>query len=185
MWRNFVIAIRLSSAKAPTTWIIQSNVSGFRPLYDNGLHGEGQVLGHMDGRVNSSHCSFRDTNPIGPTHRKILAYNTTSGYDLHGTHTACTAVGNQDPSVDNNTRGIAYEAKLCHNTTPSFSETAFTNNLQLHHDQGARATAFAAEGATAVAVGIVEWSGGEGSSYLSTDYVHVDVAARCPPPPGG
>ncbi|MCB9565195.1 MAG: hypothetical protein H6709_14720 [Kofleriaceae bacterium] len=57
--------------------------------------------------------------------------------------------------------------------------------IDLHHDQGARATAFAAEGATAVAVGIVEWSGGEGSSYLSTDYVHVDVAARCPPPPGG
>ncbi|MCB9838607.1 MAG: S8 family serine peptidase [Phycisphaeraceae bacterium] len=131
-------ALEATERNNSTTWIIQSNVSGFRPLYDNGLHGEGQVLGHMDGRVNSSHCSFRDTNPIGPTHRKILAYNTTSGYDLHGTHTACTAVGNQDPSVDNNTRGIAYEAKLCHNTTPSFSETAFTNNLQLHHDQGAR-----------------------------------------------
>lgn len=121
-----------------SSWVIQSNVSGFEPLYLNGIHGEGQVLGHMDGRINSTHCSFRDTNPIGPTHRKILAYNATSGYDAHGTHTAGTAVGNQSPTVDNNTRGVAYAAKLVHNTTPSFSESSLTSRLQQHHDQGAR-----------------------------------------------
>jgi hypothetical protein len=121
-----------------TSWVIQSNTAGFEPMYNNGIHGEGQVLGHMDGRMNSIHCAFGDTNPIGPTHRKILAYNATIGYDFHGTHTAGTAVGNQNPTVNNNTRGVAYAAKIAHNTTPGFSEESLTTRLELHHDQGAR-----------------------------------------------
>ncbi len=117
-------------------WIVQSNVTNVTPLYDHGLHGEGQILGHIDGRIGSNHCSFADPNhPIGPEHRKIVAYNASSGYDLHGTHTAGTAVG--DGGTDSNTRGVAYLARLAHNTIPSFSETQMFSRLTLHYSQGA------------------------------------------------
>ena len=118
-------------------WIVQSNIVNVTPLYDNGIHGEGQIIGVMDGRVDVNHCSFRDANnPIGPNHRKILAYNTSQGADLHGTHVAGIAVGDAD--ADDNTRGIAYLARLVYNTIPSFTESGMYSFLNTHHTQGAR-----------------------------------------------
>ena len=111
-----------------TRWIIQTNTSGSTPVYDAGIHGENQIVGVMDGRIDQNHCSYAG---------KILAYNTTSGADVHGTHVGATAVG--DAGVDNNTRGIAYEGQLVYNAIPSFTDTAMYNNLELHHNQGARA----------------------------------------------
>jgi hypothetical protein len=116
-------------------WIVQSNIVDVTPLYDHGLHGEGQVVGHIDGQLAVNHCSFYDTNPIGPTHRKILAYNETQGYNLHGTHTAGTAVG--DAYVWDNTRGVAFLAKIVHNGIPSLTETQMFARLDLHRSQGA------------------------------------------------
>ncbi len=121
---------------ATTTWIIQSNVSGSTTLWNNGIRGLGQIVGVMDGRLDRNHCSFADTNPIGPSHRKIIAYNTSAGADSHGTHTSGTAAG--DAGVTGNTRGIAYEAKIAFNGIPSFNDTAMYNALKTHHDQGAR-----------------------------------------------
>ena len=40
--------------------------------------------GLLDDGFNPSHCSFSDTNPIGPTHRKILAINGSVSSTLHG-----------------------------------------------------------------------------------------------------
>ena len=117
-------------------WIVQSNVLNSTPLYDNGLHGENQLIGILDGQVDVNHCSFSDTNPIGPTHRKIEAYNASLGSNTHGTHVAGTCVG--DNGVDNNTRGVAYLARFVYDTTPSFSDTAVYNVLEQHHNQGAR-----------------------------------------------
>jgi len=118
-------------------WIVQSNQNGVTPLYDAGIHGEGQVVGVLDGRVDVNHCSFYDPNhPIGPTHRKIIAYNTSQGADLHGTHVAGTAVG--DAGSFNNTRGVAYLAKMTYNTIPSFTDSGVYNALSTHHNQGAR-----------------------------------------------
>jgi len=131
-------ALEATLRNSTSSWVIQSNISNFEPLHDNGLHGEGQILGHMDGRVDENHCSFNDSVAPGPSHRKIIAYNTSLGSDFHGTHTAGTAVGNQSPSVDNDTRGIAYEGKMVFDITPSFTQTALTTKLQTHHDQGAR-----------------------------------------------
>ena len=111
-----------------TRWIIQTNVINQTPVYDNGIHGEGQVIGVLDGRVDQSHCSF----PAG----KIIAYNSTAGTDGHGTHVAGTAAGNN--GVDNNTRGIAYEASLVTNTVPAFTEAGIVGRLDLHHGQGGR-----------------------------------------------
>lgn len=117
-------------------WIVQSNIAGVTPLYDAGIHGEGQVLGILDTRVDVNHCSFRDTAPVGPTHRKVLAYNTTSGAASHGTHCAGTAVGDNGDNTD--TRGIAYAGRLVFNVTPSFTESAMNTSLTTHHNQGAR-----------------------------------------------
>ncbi len=111
-----------------TRWIIQTNVNNQVPVYDNGIHGEGQVIGVLDGRVDQNHCSF----PAG----KIVAYNSTAGADSHGTHVAGTAAGNN--GVDNDTRGIAYEALLVTNTVPAFTEAGIVGRLDLHHGQGAR-----------------------------------------------
>jgi hypothetical protein len=119
-------------------WIVQSNVNGSLPLYDRGIHGEGQILGMMDGKLDMNHCSFRDNtnNTPGPAHRKVLAYNTSLGADTHGTHTSGTTVG--DNGVDDNTRGIAYLGKLVFDDIPSFTDTAMYSALSLHHSQGAR-----------------------------------------------
>ncbi|MCG3127987.1 MAG: hypothetical protein CHACPFDD_02860 [Phycisphaerae bacterium] len=116
-------------------WIVQSNQNNVTPLYNNGIHGEGQILGHIDGQLAVNHCSFVDTDPIGSNHRKIQAYNTTQGYDQHGTHTAGTAVG--DSGANDNARGVAYLGRLCHNSIPGFGETAMFNRLNTHRGQGA------------------------------------------------
>ena len=109
-------------------WIVQSNVSNDFPVYDAGIHGEGQVIGVLDGAVNQNHCSF--------SNGKIINYNNSAGSSSHGTHVAATAAG--DNGVNNDTRGVAYLADLVVNTTPSFNETAVNQRLNLHHSQGAR-----------------------------------------------
>ncbi len=117
-------------------WIVQSNQSGYTPYYDAGLHGEGQVVGILDSQVDVNHCSFSDTEPIGPTHRKILAYNAPLGSSLHGTHVAGIAVG--DAGANDNTRGVAYLAKLVYAGIPSFTLSGIYNALSQHYNQGAR-----------------------------------------------
>jgi len=109
-------------------WIVQSNVSNGTPLYDNGIHGEGQIVGVLDGRADQNHCSLDGG--------KILFYNSSAGADSHGTHVSATAVG--DNGVFNNTRGVAYLANMVFNTIPFFTEAGVTQRLNLHHGQGAR-----------------------------------------------
>ena len=121
-----------------TRWIVQTNQINNTPVYDAGLRGEGQLIAVMDGKVSITHCSFSDpeNDPIGPDHRKIQAYNTSAGYDFHGTHVAGTALG--DAGANNNTRGIAYNARLVYGTTASFGSFASMNNkLTTHYGQGA------------------------------------------------
>lgn len=120
-------------------WIVQSNVTNVEPLYTNGLHGENQILGHMDGQIDVNHCSLKDdgSDPPGPNHRKILANHDTSGaVDDHGTHTACIGMG--DNNIEDNNRGHAYLARIVHNSIPSFTETAINSRLTTHHNDGAR-----------------------------------------------
>lgn len=124
-------------SNATTRWVVQSNQSGVTPLYARGLTGVGQVVGIIDGRVGVNHCSFYDpVNPIGPLHRKVLAYNNTFGYNLHGTHVACTAVG--DGLDWSDTRGIAYLAKLVYSAYPSATEESVYSVHELATTQGAR-----------------------------------------------
>ena len=117
-------------------WTIQSGVASLTPLYTRGLTGAGQVIGVIDGGLSTTHCSFVDsTNPIGPTHRKILAYNIPVSYNLHGTHVACTAAG--DGGNNSDTRGVAYNAKIVYNFYPDVNETSNYQRYNLHNMQGA------------------------------------------------
>jgi hypothetical protein len=102
-----------------TRWVIQSNLPNVTPLWDRGLHGENQIVGHIDQRINRDSCYFRDPvdNTPGPNHRKLVAYRSNSGFGAgtHGCHTGCTIAGDQEPingTLSNN--GIAYRARIAH-----------------------------------------------------------------------
>lgn len=130
-------APEITPRNSTTRWIIQSNIPNVTPIYDHGITGVGQIIGITDLRVDSNHCSFFDAvNPIGPLHRKILAYNTTIGLSTHGTHVAGIAAG--DNNINDDTRGIAYGAKFVYSYYPTFTEMGVYSTFQLHHNQGAR-----------------------------------------------
>ena len=109
-------APRLVRRNNAAQWVVQSNVTNSRPLWDHGLHGEGQIIGHLDGEIYMGSCYFEDTsngNVPGPTHRKVLAYYETQDAEAHGTHTAGTAAGSQESG---NLIGVghAYAARIVH-----------------------------------------------------------------------
>lgn len=113
-----------------TRWVVQSNMTNVTPLHDNGLHGEGQIVGVLDGKADQDHCALDGG--------KILFYNTTDGNSTHGTHVSGIVVG--DNGVFDNTRGLAYLANMVFNDAPfpPYTETDIVNRLTLHHSQGAR-----------------------------------------------
>lgn len=111
-------------------WVLQTGIAQNRRLWDLGIRGEGQVIMTSDSGLETAHDAFRDpANPIAsfgefPSHRKVIAYQL-GGDDpgitfgdhasasYHGTHTASTALGNDDVfgtsvSLD----GMAKAAKL-------------------------------------------------------------------------
>jgi hypothetical protein len=110
--------------------VVQTNVSNSRRVWDMGIRGQGQVVMTSDSGILTTHDMFRDpavaiTN-FGdyPTHRKIIAYkkgSTSSAVEFgdasssswHGTHTAGTLCGWDDPvSGSAPYDGIAKEAKI-------------------------------------------------------------------------
>ncbi len=122
-------------------WIVQSNITNVTPFYARGVHGEGQIIGVIDGSVGGldiNHCSFKDaiSNVPGPGHRKILAYNSAPGAVAHATHVSATAAG--DNGVEDDTRGTAWASKLVYAARPAFDQTSVYNAFGLHHAQGAR-----------------------------------------------
>ncbi|MEM8835011.1 MAG: S8 family serine peptidase [Planctomycetota bacterium] len=124
-----------------TSWVVQSNTLNFEPLYDNGLFGAGQIIGVIDGTFDPDHCSFRDDsvgNVPGPGHRKLVSVQGSLGSDFHGTHVAGTAAG--DAGADNDTRGIAWQARLATHTyvVPFGDATWLGPRLDLHHSLDAR-----------------------------------------------
>jgi len=129
-------------------WVIQSNIEDEVPLYDHGLFGEGQILGHIDDRIAHLICFFFDPVVVtpGPTHRKLVSYHTTRGFGAsgHGTHTAGTLAGDQEP-VNGSIlfRGMAPKARIAHaDLFNVLSPDSVTSNLDsllaLNHDDGAR-----------------------------------------------
>jgi len=122
-------------------WIVQSNDVGHTPVWDAGLLGQGQIAGLIDGTVKETHCAFNDSEPIGPTHRKIVALRDESTPNSHGTHTAGSLAGDEQPwGVPDEYDGIAPAARLsCTNVYPIFSIPALLHTrLEDAHQDGAR-----------------------------------------------
>ena len=124
-------APELTLRNATTRWIAQSNMTNVNSVYAQGIHGEGQIVGVMDGKPDSNHCSLDGG--------KILFYNTSFGTDTHGTHTSCTAVGDDGSGLDtDNLRGIAWAGNMVFDDIPSFTDAAMYATLSQHDGQGAR-----------------------------------------------
>jgi hypothetical protein len=123
-------------------WVVQSNSTGLTPVWDRGIRGEGQIGGLIDGAVRTTHCSVSDPggNPVGsPSHRKIIYYFGATGQDSHGTHTAGTFVGDEQPvSGGTAMRGLAHQAKMAFTNLSSVSSTNFFTRLENAHNAGAR-----------------------------------------------
>ena len=102
-----------------TRWVLQSNVTDQTPLWDRGLHGEGQMFGIMDSGLDYNSCFFRDPegDAIGPNHRKVHAYRLAGGaaYDGcdtgHGTHVSGTVMGEDVFGSNSVYNGLAYKAR--------------------------------------------------------------------------
>lgn len=110
-------------------WVVQSDTSGARSLWNLGLTGDGVLLSMCDSGIRTSHQMHRDDLfPISsygdyPLHRKVVGYwkadSTSSilfgddaGASWHGTHTSCTALGNDSPFASSNDDGVAPDARL-------------------------------------------------------------------------
>lgn len=122
-------------------WILQSNQSGQTPVWNRGLHGEGQIGGLIDGTIRESHCMFDDAVPVGPTHRKIVAMRNSGGIDSHGTHTAGTMAGDNAPyGTYTSNDGLAFAAKISFSNASTIWGNPSTLNARLvdAHNDGAR-----------------------------------------------
>jgi len=106
-------------------WICQSYSSGSVPVWDNGIHGEGQIVAVCDTGLDADACFFYDASEglpdstVNNDQRKTIVY-----YDLvgngdwdshgHGTHCAGTIAGDNSATPDgyDTGDGMAYCAKL-------------------------------------------------------------------------
>jgi hypothetical protein len=129
-------------------WVVQTNTSGVRKIWDNGITGTGQVLNSADTGIYTDHNAFRDPAvPITtwgdyPTHRKVIAYvNPGNSPDVgfgegggHGSHTAGTLVGNDAPFGTAPYDGMAKDAKIyfCDIGTPSGSLAIATDHYTFY-----------------------------------------------------
>ncbi len=110
-------------------WVVQTWRQDDRRLWTLGIKGQGQVISVADTGVRVTHKQFFDANvPLVtfgdyPTHRKVIAYKKTvasqnvgfgdeAQNSYHGTHTSCTAAGNDAPNASDARDGMALEAKL-------------------------------------------------------------------------
>lgn len=98
-----------------TAGTMQSGTPGIEPIWDRGIHGEGQIVGVIDsGPVDIGHCMFEDTtnNVPSPTHRKVLEVRG-GGVNGHATFVAGIVLGDDfgNPGTGAN-RGNAWGARL-------------------------------------------------------------------------
>jgi len=115
-----------------TYWVIQNNVQNTSPVWDKGIHGEGQVINIMDTGVDTASCFF--------TGGKIIWKESYSGFWTdaceigHGTHVAGTAAGYDNTNSLNDFKGMAYAANLTVQYTGDNFWTCLGGLLQIPND---------------------------------------------------
>jgi len=125
VWVDVQPPIRLQNSDS--VWRCQSGHPAATPVFDPGLHGEGQVIGIMDTGIDIDHCQFADGvvglpalnddlgTAVNPFHRKVLAVDFYWQLDWpepgpgswddqgHGSHVAGSAAG--DDGADGRHQG--------------------------------------------------------------------------------
>jgi hypothetical protein len=135
-------------------WVVQSNdpINESTPIWDQGLHGEGIIVGGADTGIDLSHVAFRNNISAvgvpGPNNRKVVQYNTSidDGEDssFHGTHTMGVMVGQNVTSPTGYYRydGLAFRAKIAFYDVVlpdgTYAPPSMWNILQDAYDHGAR-----------------------------------------------
>ena len=163
-------------------WVIQTNVSLNRRLWNMGLRGAGQVVMTSDSGIETTHQQFFDAGVAitgfgdYPTHRKVIAYKLGSsnpqvafgdhapGAGWHGTHTACTVAG--DDSVNGGVSpndGMAKDAKLYF---MDISGPALQNGVDAFADlNDLFLPSYIGNAAGAARLSSNSWGGGTGGAY--------------------
>jgi hypothetical protein len=101
--------------------MIQSGDPAVAAVWDQGIHGEDQIIGHIEVTTpNISHCFFAADAPNtpGPGHRKIVGlHHPVADTGNHSTFTAGCAVGDErGNSGAHPNRGSAWAARLAANS---------------------------------------------------------------------
>jgi hypothetical protein len=122
-----LLAVPSALANDTSVHSLQSgSPSGPMRLFENGLHGEGQVIAILDTGLDYDSCFFAEddgtpppVNRVDPSRRKVIAYNLLWTGDSvgdnhgHGTHTAGAAVADRGArGVYDSSDAIAPAAKL-------------------------------------------------------------------------
>lgn len=116
-----------------TAGTMQSGTPGDEPVWDRGIHGEGQIIGVIDsGPVDIDHCMFEDPvdNTPQPTHRKVLEVRG-GGVSGHATFVAGIALGDDFNNAGTGAnRGNAWAARLVsgRNSEPMLNALAENRN---------------------------------------------------------
>jgi fibronectin type 3 domain-containing protein len=125
-----------------TVWVAQSGLDAGQttPVFDHGIHGEGQVVGYIDTGIDADSCYFRDAarglppinacdsgTTVDPAQRKVIAVDfltpsecaggiAANEWDTqnHGSHVAGTIAGDNlaNPILHDPGDGMAPGAKL-------------------------------------------------------------------------
>ncbi|MEO0155921.1 MAG: S8 family serine peptidase [candidate division WOR-3 bacterium] len=124
----------------------------YRRVWAMGIMGQGEIINHCDSGINTEHYQHRagsdaiTTWGVYPNHNKIVAYDSGapssiqfgdgSGASWHGTHTACTATGNDTTLGTSFNDGIAKMARIYHNDCGNNSDNTIQrfpdlNNLYI------------------------------------------------------
>ena len=131
----------LDDANAAGT--LQSGTPGTPSVWNQGLHGEGQVIGVLDGNtLDMGHCFFQDPGMAapGPAHRKVLAVRNAAGRAVGAHHTFVAGLAAGDDFNSPGTmvgRGSAYNARLVSGTTADIASGSMLAELTAAAGAGA------------------------------------------------
>uniref|UniRef100_A0A7S0J3W4 WW domain-containing protein n=1 Tax=Calcidiscus leptoporus TaxID=127549 RepID=A0A7S0J3W4_9EUKA len=156
---NSAAAQVVQSGSTPIGGGANSNIVGETPIWDMGIHGEGEIIGVGDSGLDTGHCFFEQAagqnavdQQYGPDHRKVVSYRPfadgeATGTADHGTHVTGTILG-ESSNLDEtgaSEMGVAFKAKVSFTDIGSGNsgfldvpDNLATNFFNFDYEQGAR-----------------------------------------------